>query len=485
VAVVAVRAFGIFRGFLRYGERLAGHDAALTLLARLRVRAFDRLIPLVPRVCGPSRGDVLQRFATDVDAGLDLLVRVLLPYAAVLLAGAAAVVLLADLLPVAGLLLLALLVAVAAGVPIVQSGVSRRAQHRIAPLRSALGESTVDLLHGLPDAVAYGAAPARLAQLQGTERRLTAAQAVASRGVGVTSGLVVLLGGATVWAALVAGTVAVHSGRLTGVALAVVVLTPLAVLDVAAVLPEAAGRYGVARGAMRRVDSLLAEPDPVPDPAPPDPLPPGPYHLRVEGAAAQWTGAPVFAGLDLDLPPGRRVAVVGPSGCGKTTLAYLLVRFLDPVAGRVTLNGVDLRRLAGDDVRRVVGLMDESVHLFDTTIEANLRVGRRDATVDDLRSALAAARLLDWVRSLPAGLDTPVGEHGAQLSGGQRRRLALARLLLADPPILVLDEPTEHLDDPTAQALTDDLLAATADRTVVLITHRPYGLSLVDEVVRL
>src|SRR5262249_28298520 len=156
--------------------------------------------------------------------------------------------------------------------------------------------------------------------------------------------------------------------------------------------------------------------------------------------------------------------------------AYLLVRFLDPSAGRVTLNGVDLRRLAGDDVRRVVGLMDESVHLFDTTIEANLRVGRRGAPGGELHAALAAARPPGWVRSLPAGRDTPVGEHGAQLSGGQRRRLALARLLLADPPILVLDEPTEHLDDPTAQALTDDLLAATAGRTVVLITHRPYGL---------
>ncbi len=291
-------------------------------------------------------------------------------------------------------------------------------------------------------------------------------------------------GGAAVWTALLLGTPAVRAGHLSGVALAVVVLTPLAVLDVVSGLPEAASRYGVARAALHRVSTVVDHPDPVPDPVVPAPLPGGPLHLRVEDVTVRRSRA-VLNGLSLDLPPGRRVAVVGPSGCGKTTLAQLLVRFLDPVAGRVTLNGVDLRALAGDDVRAVVGLMDDTAHCFDTTIEGNLRVAGRDATEADLRAALDRARLLDWVDTLPLGLATPVGEHGAQLSGGQRRRLALARLLLGDAPILVLDEPTEHLDDATARALTNDLLAATRDRTVVLITHRPYGLSDVDELIRL
>jgi ABC-type bacteriocin/lantibiotic exporter with double-glycine peptidase domain len=151
----------------------------------------------------------------------------------------------------------------------------------------------------------------------------------------------------------------------------------------------------------------------------------------------------------------------------------------------VTLDGVDLRELTGERVRQTVGLVGDDAYLFDTTIEENLRVGRRDATREQLRAALAGARLLDWVDALPRGLTTPVGEHGARLSGGQRRRLALARALLADFPVLVLDEPTEHLDEPTARALTDDLLDAASGRTVVLITHRPYGLDRVDRVVRL
>jgi ABC-type multidrug transport system fused ATPase/permease subunit len=166
-------------------------------------------------------------------------------------------------------------------------------------------------------------------------------------------------------------------------------------------------------------------------------------------------------------------------------VAALLVRFLDPVDGRVTLGGVDLRELDGDEVRRTVTLLDSDAHLFDTTIEENLRVARPQATVDELWHALGRARLAEWVRSLNDGLGTRVGENGSQVSGGQRRRLALARALLTDARVYVLDEPTEHLDEATAERITDDLLAATDGRTVLLITHRPYGLSQVDEVVRL
>ena len=178
-------------------------------------------------------------------------------------------------------------------------------------------------------------------------------------------------------------------------------------------------------------------------------------------------------GLDLDVPAGQRVAVVGPSGCGKTTLAMVLLRFLDPAAGTVTIGGTDITALESDTVRRIIGLCAQDAHIFDSTLEANLRLARPDASPAELRGALAQARLLDWVDSLPGGLATPVGEHGAQLSGGQRQRLALARVLLADFPVVILDEPAEHLDDDTARALTRDLLAATEGRTRLLITHRP------------
>jgi thiol reductant ABC exporter CydC subunit len=481
VAVVAVRAFGISRGFFRYAERLAGHDAALRVLSLLRVRSYARLIPQVPgRVV--ARGDALHRFASDVDAGQDLLVRVLLPYAGTLLAGAGAVVLLGTILPGGAVALAAMLAIVCFGVPAAQRVLARRAQERVAPLRAEFAAGTVELLHALPDLVAYGQAASRLDRLRTTDRRLAAVHGRAAAGVGVGSALVVAAGGSCVWVALALGV----QHRLPGPALAVLVLTPLAVLDVVGVLPDGANRYALGRAALRRVHEQLDQPDPAPDPAQPRPLPDGPYELAVDDVTAGWVPAqPVLRGVSIRLSPGRRIAVVGPSGCGKTTLAYLLVRFLDPVSGRVTLNGVDLRDLAGDDIRRVVALMDETVYCFDATIEGNLRVARREATEQQLWDALARARLDDWVRGLPLGMATPVGEHGSHLSGGQRRRLALARVLLTGAPILVLDEPTEHLDDDTAAALTADLLAATADRGLVLITHRTFGLSDVDELVDL
>jgi len=485
VAIVAVRGFAIFRGVLRYGERLAGHDAALRVLGRLRVRAYWGLARTAPR--GPAGGEALSRFSSDVDTGLDILVRVLLPYAAAALAGGAAVALMAMLLPVAGAVLAAGLLAVCLAVPVCHHALAGRAERRVAPLRGELATGVVDLMHGLPDLTAYDAMSPRLAALNRLDGRLRRASARASGSVGITSVLVVLLTGGCVWLAALLGAQAVRAGRLDGVLLAVVVLTPLAVFEVVAGLPLAASQWSAARSALRRVFALSDAPDPVPV-APPAAVPPaGPYHLRVEGVAGRWdeSGPDVFTGLSLDLRPGRRVAVVGPSGCGKTTLAALLVRFLDPSVGRITLNGVDLRHLDGDDVRRVVGLMGDDPYCFDTSLAENLRLARRGASDNELATALRRAGLLDWADTLPDGLATSVGEHGARLSGGQRRRLALARALLADTPILVLDEPTEHVDEATAQAITDDLLEATVGRTVVLITHRPYGLDRVDEIVRM
>jgi ABC-type multidrug transport system fused ATPase/permease subunit len=163
----------------------------------------------------------------------------------------------------------------------------------------------------------------------------------------------------------------------------------------------------------------------------------------------------------------------------------VLLRFLDPSAGRVTLGGTDITELGGDAVRQIVGLCAQDAHVFDTTLGENLRLARREATDEQIRAALGRAGLLAWVQGLPEGMDTDVGEYGVRLSGGQRQRLSLARVLLADFPVLVLDEPTEHLDEQTAGELTADLLAATAGRTIVLITHRGAGLDQVDEIVRI
>jgi thiol reductant ABC exporter CydC subunit len=359
-----------------------------------------------------------------------------------------------------------------------QRAAARRADGRLAPLRADLNTGVVDLLHGLPDLTAYGATRDRLDRLAAVDARLTAASRRSAATAGLGAAVTALATGVSVLAGLVAGAVAVRSGALDGELLALVVLTPLAVFEIAGPLPAAAQHYAAARAALHRLDEIRSAPDPLQAPRRPvvrQPWsgPAGVPELRVEGVTAGWVpGRTAISDFDLVLPPGSRVALTGPSGAGKSTVAALLVRFLDPRAGRVTMDGVDLREVPADDVRAVVGYLPEDAYLFDTTIAANLRIARPDATDADLWAALGSARLRDWAETLPDGLATLVGEHGMALSGGQRRRLALARLLLTDARVLILDEPTEHLDDATAVALTRDLLAAAGDRTVLLITHR-------------
>jgi len=487
VAIVAVRAFGLGRGVLRYAERLAGHDAALRVLGRLRARVFARLAELAPAgLAGYRRADLAERLTADVDAVLDMLTRVLLPYAVAVLVGTGSVLLVGAYSPRTGLTLAAGLVLIGAAVPVLQARAARRADGRRAPLRAGLATGTADLLHGLPDLLAYDAARARLAGLADIDARLRGAEQRSAAMSGVSAAVTAFVTGVCLLVGLAVGAVAVRAGELSGELLAVVVLTPLAVFETAAGLPAAAQHFAAARASLRRLADVLGTPVPVVVPVAPVAVPTGPHTLRLAGVDAAWNpGRTVVHDVDLELAPGARVALVGPSGSGKSTIAALLVRFLDPSAGRVTLDGVDLRRIAPERIRQIVGYLPEDAYLFDTTIAANLRIGGPDATDDRLRSVLAQARLLDWVDTLPDGLETLVGEHGRALSGGQRRRLVLARALLADFRVLILDEPTEHLDDETATALLDDLLAAAAGRSVLVITHRADIASRVDEVIEL
>ncbi|WP_329051840.1 thiol reductant ABC exporter subunit CydD [Streptomyces violaceus] len=485
MAVTATRAFGIGRAVFRYAERLVSHDAVLRMLADTRVAVFRRLERLAPAgLRRIRRGDLLSRLVADVDALQDYWLRWLLPAGAAVVVSAASVGFTAWLLPEAGAVLAAGLLAAGVGVPLITGAVARRAEHRLAPARGVLATRVADLLTGTAELTVAGALPARTAGAREADGALTRIASRAATATALGDGLTALISGLTVTAAALVGAQAVVAGRLDGVTMAVVVLTPLAAFEAVLGLPLAVQyRQRVLRSA-ERVYEVLDAPEPVGEPERPRQAPASPFPVAVKGLTARYEGQDrdALAGLDLTLEEGRRVAVVGPSGSGKTTLAQLLLRFLDARAGAYTLAGVDAYALHSDDVRKLVGLCAQDAHLFDSSLRENLLLAKKDATEDELRAALGRARLLDWAQGLPDGLDTLVGEHGARLSGGQRQRLALARALLADFPVLVLDEPAEHLDLPTADALTADLLAATEGRTTLLITHRLAGLEAVDEV---
>jgi thiol reductant ABC exporter CydC subunit len=486
VAVVAVRALSIGRGAFRYLERLASHDVAFRVLAQVRLAIWRRLEALAPGGVTLFRsGDLLARLVSDVDATQDLFIRGVTPFlAAALVGGAAVTVCLFVLAPAAAVLAAGLLVA-ALIVPTAGAAVARKAARSVAPARGKLAATVTELLDGAADLHAFGAADTALARAEATDAELTRLDGRTAAASALGAGSMSAITGLTVWGVLQLGVAATGTGALSRVPLAVLTLTALAAFEAVTALPAAAVQLGQARVAAGRITAVTDAPDPVLEPRRPRALPSGPFSIQLRDATVVYRpgGPPALDRVSLDLPPGRRVALVGANGAGKSTFAAVLMRFTELTAGAVLLNGYDLSSYAADDVRSVVGGCPQNPHLFDATIRDNVRLARPDATDEELAAAAARARLLPWIASLPQGWDTPVGAHGAAVSGGERQRLVLARAFLADPPLLILDEPTTHLDPPTRRALAADLLHATEGRAVLLITHELEGLDQVDEIV--
>ncbi|MGS2645599.1 thiol reductant ABC exporter subunit CydC [Streptosporangium sp. G12] len=477
VAIVGVRAFATTKGVFRYGERLAGHDVALRAQARTRERLYQALIPT-----GSSnkRGaDLLSRMVDDTDAVQDLLVRCLLPAVAALVTGVAAVVIGLFLLPVAALALLAGLLVAGVLIPAGTAAAARRWSARIAPARADLAARVADLVHGAADLAAYGADGRALAAAAETDARLAALERRQARANAIASALGLLTQGLTVAAVVL---LAMNSGAG---AVATAVLALVSLVSFEPVLPMAAAgeRLTGVLAALRRLREVGATPPAVTEPAVPVAVPAGPPTVEIEDLVVRHDPGlpPALDGVSLTLTPGRRVALVGPSGAGKSTLLSALMRLVEPESGTIRVGGVDVRELAADDTRRVMTGLTQDPYVFQTSLRDNLRLAGPEAGDEELAGAVRRARLDRWVER--TGWDAVLGEDGRTVSGGQLQRLALARALLHDPPVLLLDEPAEALDETTADALMADLLDATHGRTTLLVTHRLRGLEPMDEIV--
>jgi len=488
VTIVAVRFLALSRPLARYCERLASHDLALRALGRVRSRFYERIEPLAPAgLEGYRRGDLLARMVGDVDSLQGLYLRGLGPPVVALLAAAACIGATAVFLPRAAAVLALGLLAGGLAVPLVAGRLGRAAGRRQAEARGILAAELVEALRGAPELVVFGREQETLDRVRTADRKLDLLGRRDALVAGTADALSTLVAGLTAIGVLAVAVSAHEAGTLDRVLVAMLALLALASFDSVAALPAAARELPATLAAGSRVLELTDQEPTVRDPAEPLPAPRPPAEVALEAVTARYQSdePAVLRGFTLRLAPGRHVALVGPSGAGKTTVTNLLLRFLDPEEGRVTIAGRDVREYRQEDVRRLFALAGQEAHVFNSTIRANLELARPGVGDEELREALRRARLEDWVATLPDGLETLVGEEGGRLSGGQRQRLTLARALLADAPVLLLDEPTAHLDPPTAEALVNDVLDAACDRTVLLITHRPEGLELMDEIVRL
>jgi ATP-binding cassette subfamily C protein CydC len=485
MAVVGVRAFALGRAFFRYLERLLSHDAAFRALEGVRVHVFERLVPLAPDGLGrTSRGSVLSTMVSDIDDLQDHPLRVVQPLATSLGVAALAVVFVATISPPAAvtlLLCLVLFVVVSAAASFL---VAASAERTIAPLRGALVTRIVEHLRALDVLLAFEVAADSLERVRSADAALTTAVTRRAVGGAMAGAGLSLFGGAAVALALLSAIPSVAEGRLDGPAFAVVVLVPLAVFEIVASVPLALGvRRHVAAAADRVVEAAPAD---VPAHLPLDEgatavptASEGVPGIELVDVAATWgDGRSAVRSIHLVVPEGGRVWIDGESGSGKTSLAHVLVRFFDH-SGSYRLRGADVHELHPDAVREVVGLVEQNPYLFDETIRQNLLFAREEADDAALIAVLERVGLGEWMRER-GGLDARVGERGALVSGGQAGRIALARALLRDFPIIVFDEPTASVEADLAERLLRDLLAASTGRTVLIISHAdvPRGLDV-------
>ncbi|HEX5819155.1 MAG TPA: thiol reductant ABC exporter subunit CydC [Gemmatimonadales bacterium] len=485
VAVVGVRALGIARGLLRYFERLAAHDLTLRLFTRVRTWLYAALQPLAPaRLIERSSGDLLARVVSDVDALEQVYVRLLGPSAAALLVAALCAALLAPRGAALATAAVVGLLGAGAGASWLAWRLGRAAGAEVVRARSEVEGTVVDGIQGLPDLLAHGAAARHQETVAAAAERLACAQLRAAGAAAMGGALVGVVADLTALAVLVMAIASAARGALDGVQLAVVTLLTLAAFEAVTPLPAAWQSLGAAREAAARMFELVDSP---PALAPGGAVVSAPEGTRLEMANVSFTHAgavrPAVQDVTLAVSPGRLVALVGPSGSGKSTLAHLALRYWDPSAGDVRIDGVDVRRLDADAVRARIAFVPQRAHLFSGTLADNVRLARPDATPAELTSALLAVGLGELTSTLPAGADTWIGEQGVHMSGGERQRIALARALLKPAHLLVLDEPTANVDPVSERSIVAALRDLARTRGVLLVTHRLDVLREADEIV--
>lgn len=473
VLIVAVRFFGISRAALRYAERYTAHDITLRILSKLRVLVYQAIEPLLPRGVGRfSQGQLFGRLTEDIDTLQFFYLRAI---AAPLTAG---LVLVGSSLwlwrfsPPAAIVLAVMLLIGGVLIPYAIKRRSAQTAQRNARLRETLNSQLVDFIKGIGDLQGAAAAETYRTRLLATWQRFRQGRGQLTAWQNMTTDLITYLSHAALWLALVVSIPLVTSGELAGIYLAMVVLVVWTSFEAIIPLPQTLIQLEQSKAAAGHVFELIDQAQQLPERAAVQTDWPEDYTLRLEAVDFAYSpGQPLFEQMSLIIPVGGQIAMVGASGSGKSTLADLLLGFWQPTGGRITVGGILLTELSEETLRAHIGVVEQNAYLFNATLRENLLLAQPQASEGALWQALEQAKLGDFVRSLPAGLDTPLGEGGMKLSGGQRQRVALARLFLRDYDIIILDEATQGLDTLTAAELLQEIQRWSVNKTVITITH--------------
>ena len=484
---IGVRFFAIGRTLARYAERIVNHDVTFRILQSLRTWFYIHLEPLAPaRLMMLRSADVLSRIVADIDALDNLYLRVISPS---LVAGGMSilvVIFLGLFNPIIALTVAFFLVLAGFGVPLIAWHLGHSGGKDLTHLLSDLRIRIVDTLQGLPELLVFGGHRHQIDAVALSNRALLKCQLRMSHIRGLSLALITLFSGLAVISTLYLAVHLVSRELLDGPMLALAMLAVMASFEAVLPLPLAYQYLGQTREAGRRLLEIIETEPRVFFPV--RSIPPL-QHTTVtfEKVSFQYfdQGPRVLRDVDLQIPAGQRVAVIGETGSGKSTLVHLLVRFWNPTSGCIRLGDDEIENFSESDLRRLISTVSQQPHMFNATLKENLLMAGPEAGEDDLLSALKTAQLFEFVENLPEGLNTWVGEAGQLLSGGQAKRVAVARAVLHNAPLWVLDEPTEGLDPITEYEMMQELKRHTEGKTLLLITHRLVDLVWMDQIVML
>lgn len=488
VAVVGVRTFALSRGVARYAERLVSHNATFNSLTGIHSALFDRLERLAPAGLPAFRsGDLLARLVADVDTVQDLPLRVILPITSGLIAASFAVGLTSWILPLAGLILFATLLFAALVIPAITTWSAAKSELATASIRGDLVNELIEFYAGNADIIALGQHDVALNRITELDQQLTKVASKQAYSMGLASGLLILAQGVAIVASSWAGITAFEAGNLDGVMLAVLAMIPMAAFESVSNFPAAALALSRVKGSASRIIEVMDSPIPVLEPIESAEL--DSADLELVNIEASWLNPTQVAikNISFNLPLGSSIGLIGPSGSGKSTIIAVLVKFLSPTDGNYKIGGIDASKLTGEQIRNQLVLNSPEQHIFATTVAENLRIASNHPetlTQEEMWQALEKVDLASWVRTLPNQLETLIGERGSTMSGGQKQRLTLARMFVANPQVWILDEPTEHLDIKLADKVIRAIKGHRIGSSLVIASHRLADTADLDQIIQ-